>query len=144
MTITCTACKEQKSPEDFHKNKYSKTGRVSQCKPCVRERVLSDNAQENKKLYNRARSRKRYSGFTQEEYETKLKEQEYRCAICKSETHNGINWCADHCHSTGTKRGVLCYKCNVGLGYFKDNIESLENAIMYLNKYNKNVNEVSK
>jgi hypothetical protein len=144
MTKICPGCKTEKSLEDFHIDKTQKSGRVSKCKPCVRERTLSANAKENKKIYNRQRSRKSYSGFTQEEYEAKLKEQNYRCAICNSETHNGINWCADHCHSTGTKRGVLCYKCNVGLGYFKDNVESLENAIMYLNKYRENINEVSK
>lgn len=140
----CSSCKTEKSLDDFHVDKSRKSGRVSRCKPCTKERVLSQNAQDNKKLYNRARSRKYYSGFTQEEYEAKLEEQDYRCAICGSDKHNGIGWCADHCHSTGTKRGVLCYKCNVGLGYFKDNIKSLENAVMYLNKYNKNVNEVSK
>ena len=144
MMKTCTGCKIEKPLEDYHRDNHLKSGRVSRCKICIRERTLSENAKETKKLYNRARSRKYYSGFTQEEYEAKLEEQDYSCAICKSKTHNGINWCADHCHSTGTKRGVLCYKCNVGLGYFKDNIESLENAIMYLNKYNKNVNEVSK
>ena len=144
MNKICAGCKTEKSIEDFHLDRKSKSGRVPRCKPCTRDRNLSQNAQEHKKEYNKARSRLYKTGFTKEEYETKLEEQNYRCAICKSETHNGINWCADHCHSTGTKRGVLCYKCNVGLGYFKDNVESLENAIMYLNKYRENVNEVSK
>jgi hypothetical protein len=29
-------------------------------------------------------------------------------------------------------RGLLCNNCNLGLGYFKDNIKSLETAIQYL------------
>jgi len=39
----------------------------------------------------------------------------------------------DHDHETGRVRGIICSLCNVGLGMFKDNITSLENAITYLN-----------
>ena len=38
----------------------------------------------------------------------------------------------DHCHESGIIRGVLCVKCNAGLGMFNDDIESLTNAISYL------------
>lgn len=38
----------------------------------------------------------------------------------------------DHNHKTEKFRGMLCSHCNRGLGNFKDNIEILEQAILYL------------
>lgn len=40
----------------------------------------------------------------------------------------------DHCHVTGTFRGVLCSCCNNGLGLFKDRIDVLQSAIRYLQR----------
>jgi len=41
-------------------------------------------------------------------------------------------WVLDHCHETNTYRGWICNHCNNGLSGFKDNIESLQRAIMYV------------
>lgn len=75
------------------------------------------------------------SGFTQEDYEQKLIEQNGKCAICGTNDNGKQDWCADHDHDTGTKRGLLCHKCNTGIGLLKDNTEVLQAAIDYLNKY---------
>jgi hypothetical protein len=40
----------------------------------------------------------------------------------------------DHNHLTDEFRGYICGQCNMGLGMFKDNIESLQRAILYLNE----------
>jgi hypothetical protein len=40
--------------------------------------------------------------------------------------------CIDHDHTTLKVRGILCNKCNFGIGQLNDNIERLENAITYL------------
>ena len=42
----------------------------------------------------------------------------------------------DHDHLTNEFRGLLCNGCNKGLGLFRDNIQSLNNAIKYLEGYN--------
>lgn len=56
------------------------------------------------------------------------------CDICK--THipgfGRKNLSVDHDHSTGIVRGMLCQKCNIGIGNFNDNVELLKNAINYL------------
>jgi len=40
--------------------------------------------------------------------------------------------CLDHDHNTGLLRGIICDRCNMGLGYFDDSIKSLEAALKYL------------
>ena len=55
------------------------------------------------------------------------------CAICKC-TENGRerDWDVDHCHITGTIRGILCSNCNRALGLFQDNKQNLLRAASYL------------
>jgi hypothetical protein len=43
-------------------------------------------------------------------------------------------WHIDHCHSTGVARGLLCDKCNKGVGLFDDSIEKLAGMIEYLSR----------
>lgn len=38
----------------------------------------------------------------------------------------------DHDHTTGIFRGWICYRCNIGLGAFKDTVGGLLNALRYL------------
>jgi len=44
--------------------------------------------------------------------------------------------CVDHNHQTGEVRGLLCQKCNTGIGNMKDSIKILSQAILYLKKHN--------
>lgn len=64
-----------------------------------------------------------------------LYQQNNKCAICGAEFGvNHIKDCphVDHNHNTGVVRGLLCLKCNAGLGLFGDNIDNLVSAICYL------------
>lgn len=58
------------------------------------------------------------------------------CNICKKHyTSFTKKLAVDHCHSTGTIRGLLCSDCNLMLGHSKDNPDTLTNAIEYLKKF---------
>lgn len=61
-----------------------------------------------------------------------LAQQDFRCPICLLEVGRGGH--LDHDHDTGEVRGVLCSKCNVGLGFFKDDPEVLIRASEYLTR----------
>jgi hypothetical protein len=81
-------------------------------------------------------------GLSLEEYDEMVERQGGVCAICgKPETAQDVNsgtnrrLSVDHCHKTNEVRGLLCSKCNTGLGLFKDDITSLRSAINYLTTY---------
>jgi hypothetical protein len=87
-----------------------------------------------KKKYKR-NDLKRKFGITQEEYNIIYESQNGCCLICgsHSNTHNKA-LAVDHNHTTGKIRGLLCAKCNQGLGLFRDDINILTKAIDYLQK----------
>lgn len=74
-------------------------------------------------------------GITLAQYNTMLEAQNYKCAICGNEDEvEGRRLAIDHCHTSGKVRGLLCGKCNRGLGLFYDNTINLAKAIEYLTK----------
>jgi hypothetical protein len=74
-------------------------------------------------------------------YARMLLRQNGGCGICRvagwtlrsrSTDGNGLN--IDHCHATGVVRGLLCRRCNTGIGQLGDNYESVARAAMYLHR----------
>lgn len=83
---------------------------------------------------SRKQNLKHSYGITLEQYEALYKSQDGKCLICNGSFPNrgkdGL--VVDHCHNEGHIRGLLCAKCNTGLGQFGDDIQRLQNAIEYL------------
>ena len=79
--------------------------------------------------------RRKY-GITVAEYQQLLKQQDGQCAICKTDDpgKGKRHFHVDHCHDTGAVRGLLCVKCNMGLGCFNDGRDLLQTAIEYLDR----------
>ena len=65
-----------------------------------------------------------------------LDKQHGRCPICGKRLPRkyGPQMAIDHDHKTGKVRGILCHRCNQGLGFFRDNTQLLTNAIKYLTR----------
>lgn len=92
---------------------------------------------EYQKGYNKRTNReykllKKY-GISALEYENILHRQNYCCGICgihMSKLKRSLF--VDHDHTTGTVRGLLCYKCNTGIGALGDSIIGIEKALNYL------------
>lgn len=86
------------------------------------------------------RSLRQLYGISLDDYQAQFASQQGRCAVCgKQEAGERRNrklpLCVDHCHKTGKIRGLLCNKCNLGIGNFDDDLGRLEAVIAYLRRH---------
>lgn len=146
---TCKICKEYKDISNFQPKGY-------QCKECraekqraywaslpievrrkrqmsleAQKRYRQNNLEKTKQMSREGHIRRKF-GLTVEEYESMLNSQNKVCAICKQDCNTGNRLAVDHNHKTGKIRGLLCKNCNTSIGLLKENINVLENAIIYL------------
>jgi len=95
----------------------------------INERVRRSRAEHPDR--QREWDRKCLYGLALGEYDALLTVQDGRCAICgRGDEH----LCVDHNHVTGVVRGLLCRKCNGGVGLLQDNPGLLREAADYLEK----------
>lgn len=142
--VVCTGCGEIKQTDCFSLRGEDKTKYRSQCKECVAaSNLVRYHSNKSTKLAHHRSHRKnmlKKYGLTPEDYETLLTSQGGVCKICgQKESRSMIKnldienyLVVDHCHVSGSVRGLLCHGCNVGLGAFKDSPELLQKAIRYL------------
>lgn len=98
-----------------------------------REKIyIKNNKEKVREIRNRAQFKYLY-GIDKFNFEEIFKKQNYKCKICGI-TENDLSavFCLDHNHNNLEIRGILCRSCNSGLGFFKDNVDSLRKAIDYL------------
>jgi hypothetical protein len=76
--------------------------------------------------------------ITPEEYHKIVADSNNICAICRKKCagHGYEELHIDHDHDTGLVRGMLCFTCNSGIGFLKDNMDLLASAIIYLTDIN--------
>jgi len=78
---------------------------------------------------------KRKYHITKEEFEALVKYQDNKCGICGNVLDGKKEPAVDHNHKTGKIRGLLCTKCNTGIGQLNEDVTILILAIKYLEKY---------
>lgn len=112
----------------------NKTGLCQQCA----YRARADRSTRTPEQRERARIRAlKYSyGLTLDDYRALLERQQHKCAICGIDLDDAEarTICVDHCHATGKVRGLLCVRCNTGIGYMKDDPARLRAAADYLER----------
>lgn len=73
------------------------------------------------------------TGLSVETYEAMLLAQHGVCAICATgERDNNKRLAVDHDHVTGQVRGLLCRRCNTGIGLLGDSADRVAAALRYL------------
>ena len=86
-----------------------------------------------KRSYNREWTLRRKYNLSVIDYDALLREQDGRCAICRSDEAGGKGlFHIDHSHATGHIRGLLCTRCNLGIGALREDPLVLRAAIEYL------------
>jgi hypothetical protein len=138
----CPKCDRWYTLDNFYTNKSAANGYAAYCKPCdiAKNRARRQKNKEGYFLAGQKQKRIRNHKITTEKFNEMLSLQEHKCAICKNEFIDTPVIDHDHSCCLGRyscgkcTRGLLCRTCNTGLGFFKDKMDNLENAIKYLQK----------
>jgi hypothetical protein len=130
----CRHCLKVKSESEFSRQAKSKDGLYSYCKACstAHSRTWQEKHPGRKKIHYL-----RFRGIyiTEKQLSELYELQHGECAICKLPLKSEFKVDTphiDHDHTTGKIRGLLCQKCNSGLGFFQDDPTRLSRIIAYL------------
>lgn len=145
----CSSCKCDRPQRDFEPSLGRRPfGLSSHCRPCDARRKrrsakdsywrLSD---KERYLFNRKNNLKKFFGLSLSDYEELLSAQSGLCAICGGEEtvkHHSTGvvppLVVDHDRDTGQVRGLLCTKCNKGIGLLLHDPSRLRSAAVYLER----------
>jgi hypothetical protein len=116
-------------------------GHGNRCKACAKAYEQAYRARqrdERTEVYQRKLDRDRHKarakkyGITEEESRRLHAVEACQICGCGIPENSGRALNVDHCHVTGAVRGVLCNRCNRGLGFFLDDPALLRAAADYL------------
>ena len=124
--MRCPDCGQEKDPEQFPRNRGTRSGRGTYCKDChnARGRETTERLYGG---YRHYRLKAKY-GMGADQVDALIQAQRGVCPIC----HKRPAVHVDHDHATNKIRAILCEPCNGALGQFKDNVATIRNAIAYL------------
>jgi hypothetical protein len=122
----CQKCNLYKDISEWYLSKKRKQP-STYCKKCEDARCLVyyKKTLKKRRKYRREKQLKRNFGIDLIEYNSLLKKQKCKCAICNISLKQYRlksrykHFSVDHCHSTNKIRGLLCSVCNTQLGYYE-------------------------
>lgn len=125
----CSEC----GPKQPHEMSIKSPHLCKRCSTAKTKAWAAEHPSEWERSRRKSLLKKKY-GLTLEDYDDILEEQGNVCAICGDppDDPRGFRAHIDHDHKTGRVRGILCTRCNHGLGNFKDSPEILRAAVKYL------------
>ena len=139
----CGKCKFIKPLTAFSFDKKMRLGRSSWCYKCCK--IWRDThkrywKKKNKDWWNKhpdyhlMYNRLEKYGLSSHDIQKLLQKQNFKCAICKTSFNIKQKEHIDHNHQKGYIRGLLCRKCNLGIGFLQDSPKILMSAIVYLKR----------
>jgi hypothetical protein len=156
----CKKCGDVKPLGEFYQATGTRDGRRGQCKACEIARNKAWYQQNRKRAiayvkgWQRANAERvrdyqrqyradhaqqfreghlrRVFNLTAAQYEELLEAQGGGCALCGRAPRSDRSLHVDHNHKTGVLRGLLCFRCNVGIGHFREDTLRMADAIVYL------------
>ncbi len=132
----CGHCGVIRAASEFYFHRASKDGLASDCKHCAKIRMKEyRGAGDNTNKEHNRRNNLKKIGMSLEEYDEMFDDQGSRCAICRKKQGNLRTFNVDHDHVTGKTRGIICNRCNIGLGCFDDDIDAVRKVLKYLKKH---------
>jgi hypothetical protein len=132
----CKACNLARRAVWYERNRAREIARVKAWQQRNRDRVneTQRRTRERRKPAAREDHLRRKFGITQADYERMLATQGGGCAICARAPRAGSSLHVDHDHESGEVRGLLCFRCNGGLGQFAEDEDRLGDAMAYLTR----------
>lgn len=134
----CSKCQEAKPLAAFSAYAQSRDGRYPSCKACqAKARKL--HYQQNTLVHLQHQRQINY-GMTLEQYQALYQQQGGLCASCghpETRTYKGKvrNLAVDHCHSSGSARGLLCHDCNTALGLLREDPARITALLRYVHEW---------
>jgi hypothetical protein len=128
----CTRCRQRKPIAEFSR-RLGGLYFQAKCKPCAAEiqrEYAGRHPERFKRMMRKAHLKKMY-GLSPDRYLLLYEAQDGECAICRRPEPKQ-KLCVDHNHETKSIRGLLCSRCNTGVGLFLENPRLLLLAAGYL------------
>lgn len=137
---SCTTCGKTKKAVHFGLSRSALGGISLYCLDCsrTRDRGRYEKNRDARRTQAKWGVLKMERGMSRDEFIALFESQGGSCAICSGELSFALDTepkkraCVDHCHRSGKVRGILCVRCNQGIGLLQDSSLIASSAARYL------------